>query len=74
MNLNLVSVLKKKCNSIYYHATREYYATNKSSIEWNPSARNKANLLTKVFHGIKKRDLVAEMLADIYEFYMLPDQ
>ena len=62
------SVLKKKSNSICYHFVREAVVTKECLTSHIPTAKNVADLLTKVLSGRKRRDLVAALLADIYDF------
>jgi len=62
------SVLKKKSNSICYHFVREAVAMKECLTSHIPTAKNVADLLTKVLSGRKRRDLVAALLADIYDF------
>eukprot|EP00978_Attheya_sp_CCMP212_P018507 scaffold50675_cov69-Attheya_sp.AAC.4 len=50
------SVLKKKSNSICYHAIRESVAMGESLTTHVPTALNPANICTKVISGGKKRD------------------
>jgi hypothetical protein len=45
------SVLKKKSNSIFYHAENEFYAMGESIIGHVPSAHNPADICTKVVSG-----------------------
>jgi len=61
------SVLKKKCNSICYHACRESVAMDESRFAHIRTTDNWADLLTKVTHGPKRRDLVKNVLYDIYD-------
>ena len=62
------SVLKKKSNSICYHFVREAVAMRECLTSHIPTASNVADLLTKVLSGQKRRDLVAALLADIYDY------
>ena len=61
------SVLKKKSNSICYHAIRESVAMGESLTGHVPTAQNPADLLTKVLVGQKRRDHVGNLLWDIYD-------
>jgi len=63
------SVLRKKCNSICYHAVRESVAMGESAITHIPSGDNLADLMTKVLHGQKRRKLVHKLLYDIFDDY-----
>ncbi len=47
------STLKKKCNSICYHAVQESVAMGESSITHINSDDNLSDLMTKVTHGSK---------------------
>ena len=62
------SVLKKKYNSIYYHFVREAVAMSECLTTHVPTARNWADLLTKVLFGKKRRKLVQGVLFDIYDY------
>ena len=66
------SALKKKSNSICYHAVRESVAMGKMFTGHVPSKLNLANLLTKVLFGSLHRTLVGRIVKDIYDF--LPSQ
>ena len=59
------STLKKKSNSICYHAIRESVAMGESVVAHVPTEYNLADLLTKVLYGIRKRRLVADILWDV---------
>ncbi len=61
--------LKKKCNSICYHAVQESVAMGESLITHINSEDNLSDLMTKVTHGSKCRHLVANILYDIYDDY-----
>ena len=63
------SVLKKKSNSICYHFVREAVAMRECLVSHIPTAKNVADLLTKVLYGRKRRELVSAVLADIYDDY-----
>ncbi len=47
------STLKKKCNSICYHAVQESVAIGESLITHIKSEDNLSDLMTKVIHGAK---------------------
>jgi hypothetical protein len=49
------STLKKKCNSICYHAVRESVAMGESLITHIASEDNLSDLMTKVTRGSKRR-------------------
>ena len=61
------SVLKKKSNSICYHAIWESVAMGESFLGHVPTAQNPADLLTKVLVGQKQRDHIGNLLWDIYD-------
>jgi hypothetical protein len=65
------STLKKKCNSICYHAVREYVAMGKSAIPHFGTGYNLSDLMTKVTHGMKRQKLVGGILYDIYDNHPL---
>ncbi len=60
------STMKKKCNSIFYHAVRESVAMGESLITHINSEENLSDLMTKVTHGIKRCRLVGNILYNIY--------
>ena len=66
------STLKKKCNSIYYHAVQESVAMGESLITHIKSEDNLSDLMTKVTHGAKHRRLVGNILYDIYDDHPKP--
>jgi hypothetical protein len=60
------SVLKKKSNSIWYHAVRQYAAMGESIIGHVPSVDNTADICTKVVPGEYKRNhLILLLLHDL---------
>jgi hypothetical protein len=61
--------LKKKCNSICYHAVQESVAMGESLITHINSKEKLSNLMTKVAHGSKHRQLVGNILYDIYNYH-----
>ena len=61
------SVLKKKCNSICYHAVYESVAMGEALITHVRTGNNLSDLLTKVLDGTKRRWLVSKILYDIYD-------
>jgi hypothetical protein len=61
------STLKKKCNSICYHAVQKSVAMGESLITHIDSEENISDLMTKVTHGGKRRQLVGNILYDIYD-------
>jgi hypothetical protein len=56
------SVLKKKSNSIFYHAVRESAAMGESIIGHVPSVDNPADTCTKVVSGGQKRNHLIRLL------------
>jgi hypothetical protein len=67
-------VLKKKCNSICYHVCCESVAMNESCFAHINTHDNWADFLTKVTSGPKRRDLVRNVLYDIYDYKQQQDQ
>ncbi len=65
----LASVLRKKCNSICYHAVHESVAMGESIITHIKSGTNLADRVTKVLTGAKCRKLVHNILYDIFDDY-----
>lgn len=61
------STLKKKCNSICYHAVRESVAMGESMITHIRTENNHSDLMTKTTSGAKRRRLVGGILYDIYD-------
>jgi hypothetical protein len=60
------SMLKKKSNSIAYHAVRENVAMGELLIGYNKSEENIADVMTKVLPNGSKRDsLIQAMMWDI---------
>ncbi len=59
------STLKKKCNSICYHAVQESVAMDESLITHINSEDNLSDLMTKVTRGGKRHQLVGNILHDI---------
>lgn len=66
------STLKKKCNSICYHAIRESVAMGESLISHLRTWFNLADFLTKVTNGAKRRRLIGNVLYDIYDDHDSP--
>ena len=62
------SVLKKKSNSICYHFVREAVSMRECLTTHVQTARNWADLLTKVLYGKKRQELVQGVLFDIYDY------
>ena len=61
------STLKKKSNSICYHAMTESVAMGESLTTHIPTDQNIADLLTKVLSGQKRKRFVSAILYDIYD-------
>ncbi len=61
------SNLKKKCNSICYHAIRESVAIGESLIAHIRTQFNLTDFLTKVTNGAMRHILVGNVLFDIYD-------
>ena len=61
------STLKKKSNSICYHAVREAVAMGECLTAHVPTTKNLADLMTKVTFGGKRHNLVKGLLYDIYD-------
>ena len=61
--------LKKKSNSICYHATSESFAMVKILTGQVPSKLNLADLMTKVLFGSLRKNLVGGILEDIYDTF-----
>ena len=59
---NPESVLKKKSNSICYHFVREAVAMRECLTTHIPTARNWADLLTKVLFGKKRKENRSKVL------------
>ena len=60
--------LKKKSNSIYYHAIKESVATKESLTDHVPSVENPTDICTKVVPGgVKWKHLIGKVLHDLYE-------
>ncbi len=63
------SMLKKKSNSICYHAVRESVAIGESLTGHIGTNENVCDLATKVLYGQKRRYMVSQLLYDIYDDY-----
>jgi hypothetical protein len=61
------STLKKKCNSICYHAIRESVAMGETLLMHIRTGENLADFLTKTTIGAKRRKLVSGVVHDIYD-------
>ncbi len=60
------STLKKKLNSISYHAVRLDVAMGESPVAHIPTKKNLADLFMKVLYGQSQQFLVDRMLWDVY--------
>ena len=60
------STLKKKSNSICYHAVREAVASGECLTTHCKTGDNYYDMMTKALYGQKKRDNVARILYDIW--------
>ena len=61
------STLKKRNNSIAYHAVRESVAMGESLTGHVRTNDNPADLATKVLYGKKRRDMVLKLLYNVYD-------
>jgi hypothetical protein len=61
------STLKKKNNSIVYHAVRESVAMGESLTGHVRTNDNVADLATKVLSGKKRRGMVNKLLYNVYD-------
>ena len=61
------SVLRKKRNSVFYHAVCDLVAVDDSLVGHIPSKENVADLMTKVLYWQKKGYLVNNILHDIHD-------
>ena len=59
--------LKKKNNSICYHASREAAAMGECLTTHIPSKYNLSDIITKVLYGSKKRVLVEGLMYDVFD-------
>ena len=62
------STSKKMSNAICSHAVRESVAMGESLTAHIPSDRNVADSLTKLLYGQKRKNIVSEILFDIYDY------
>ena len=60
-------VLRKKSNSVCYHAVHESVAMGESLVGHIPNKKNTAALLTKVLYGHKRRCLLSNVLYYIHD-------
>ncbi len=61
------STLKRKCNSICYHAIRESVAMGETLLTHIRTGENLADFLTKTTSGTKRCKLVSGVIHDIYD-------
>ena len=61
------STLKKKSNSICFHAVREAVAMKECLIAHISTKKNLADLMTKALCGVTRRNHVEKILYDVYE-------
>ena len=61
--------LKKKLNSICYHAVQESVAMGEVLTTYIRSEDNPADLATKVLYGSKRRHHAGNMLYNLYDDY-----
>ncbi len=61
------STLKKKCNSICYHAICESVAMGETLLTYIRTGENLADFLTKTISGAKCRKLVRGVVHGIYD-------
>jgi hypothetical protein len=56
------STLRKKSNSICYHAVQESAAMGEVMMAWEPSLTNPANIATKVLPGGRRRQEIVGLI------------
>jgi hypothetical protein len=61
------SMLKKKSNSMCSHAIHKSVAMGESLTGHIGTNKNVGDLATKVLYGQKRRDMVSQLLYDIYD-------
>ena len=66
------SVLQKKNNSVCYHLVRESVAMGETITTHINGNDNPADLLTKVICGSKRKQIVNNLLHDVYDGEMQP--
>ena len=64
---HLESTLKKKNNSICYHALRETVAMGECLTTHIPTKDNLSDMITKSLYGRKKRGLVKGLMYDMFD-------
>jgi hypothetical protein len=62
--------LKKKCNSICFHAIRDSVAMGETLLMHMRTGENLADFLTKTTSGAKHRKLVSGVIHDIYDDFL----
>ena len=67
------STLKKKSNSIYYHAVREAVASGECLTMHCKTGENYSDMMTNVRYGKKKRDNVSRIFYNILDHKVGPD-
>ena len=60
--------LKKKSNSICYHAIREAVASGECLTTHYKTGKNYSDMMKKVLYGQKKQDNVARILYGIWDY------
>ena len=60
-------VLRKKSNSVCYHAVHESVAMGESLVGHIPSKENVADLIMKILYGHKRRYFVSNILYDAHD-------
>ena len=70
----LESTLKKKSNSICYHAIRESVSMDESRVTHIPTTQNCADLATKIIPGgMKKNALISQVIYDVADVHGTDD-
>ena len=67
------STLKKKSNSICYHAMRKAVASGKCLTPKYKTSDNYSDMMTNVLYGQKKQDNVSHILYDVWDHNDRPD-
>ena len=68
------STLRKKSNSICYHAVHEAIAIGEALVAHIRTKKNLADLFTKVLYGQMRRSLVDRMLWDVFPSSLTPQE
>ena len=66
------STLKKKSNSVCYHAVREAVAMGEALVAHIPTRKNLADLFTKILSGSTRRFLVSRLMWDVFDYMAQP--